>query len=92
MGVTIEFLVQELSQVLPVYANVLHQFLFLHDLLDFQGAGAAHRMTLVGVSVGEGTDQVRLRSMRKVFGRTYPLPAFNASATRWLMSMPATGA
>lgn len=56
MRVTVEVLVQELSQVLPVCADVLHQVLFLHDLLNFQGAGAAHRMTLVGMSVGEGTE------------------------------------
>ena len=60
MRVTVEVLVQELSQVLPVYADVLHQVLFLHDLLDFQGASAAHRVTLVGVTVGEGTGYVRL--------------------------------
>ena len=56
MWMAVKMLVQELSQVLSVFADVFHQVLFLHDLLDFQGAGAAHRMTLVGMSVGEGTE------------------------------------
>jgi hypothetical protein len=49
--VTVEVLVQELSQVLPVDADVFNKVLFLHDLLYFQCSGAAHRMTLVGVSM-----------------------------------------
>jgi hypothetical protein len=56
MRVTVELLMQELSQVLSGFANIFNQVLFLHDLLDFQCAGAAHGMALVGVSVGEGTD------------------------------------
>jgi hypothetical protein len=60
MWMAVKMLVQELSQVLSVFADVFHQVLFLHDLLDFQGAGAAHRVTLVGVTVGEGTGYVRL--------------------------------
>jgi len=52
---TVEVLVQELSQVLAVLADVLHQFLFLHDPLDLQCGCTAYRMTLVGVSMGKST-------------------------------------
>lgn len=52
---TVEVLVQELSQVLAVLADVLHQVLFLHDRLDLQCGCTAYRMTLVGVSMGKST-------------------------------------
>ena len=48
---TIEVLVQQFPQVLPIVTDVFNEVLFLHDLLYFQCSGAAHRMTLVGVSV-----------------------------------------
>jgi hypothetical protein len=59
MWMTFQMLVQELSQVLPIFADILHKILFLHDLLNFQCGGAAHGMTLVGVSVGECTGRIR---------------------------------
>jgi hypothetical protein len=51
MWMTIEVLVQEFFQVLPIDADVFNKVLFLHDLLYLQCSGAAHRMTLVGVSM-----------------------------------------
>jgi hypothetical protein len=77
--VTVEVLVQELSQVQSVFADIFHQVLFLHDILDFQGAGAAHGMALVGVSVGEGTGQVRFRLSSRI-KTAWNLTRFHSSA------------
>ena len=51
MWMTVEVLVQQFPQVLPIVTDVFNEVFFLHDLLYFQRSGAAHRMTLVGVSV-----------------------------------------
>jgi len=58
--VAVEVLVQELAQVLSVLADVFDQVFFFHDLLDFKCGGAAYRVALVGVSVGESTGWIRL--------------------------------
>lgn len=60
MWVAVEVLVQKLAQVLPIFADIFHQVLVLHDTLNLQRGGTAYRMPLVGVSVREGTGQVRL--------------------------------
>jgi hypothetical protein len=74
--VTVEVLVQELSQVLPVDADVFNKILFLHDLLDFKRGSTANRVTLVGVSVGEGTGRIRFRIERWTL---YDLTRFRSS-------------
>lgn len=82
---------QEIAEEDAQTCDVGDEILFADDALHFKGAGAGDGVALVGVAVGKcaagRVSMVTCASTRFA----HPVPADSASATLWLIKMPATG-
>jgi hypothetical protein len=93
MRMIIKTFMQKCPEKLAHLSNVVDKVYLSDDTLHLQGCSTAYGMTLVGMTVGKGTSIfVSCKFDRTVEGSSYPVPFFNTSATRGLISMAAIGA